>query len=87
MTFGPQNANAVTEMPDGVSKNRYGKCVKTYFKDASAPGMNDATVMDAAFLNYIIASLDYVVERTGVTGDPGDTTILYRALQAIARQT
>ncbi len=78
--FGPQNANATTSLPSGTDKKRYG-IAQTWVKDASAPGRNDGTVLDASFFNRIIGNLERVVMQTGLKIQLGDMTALYRAIQ------
>ena len=77
--FGPQAANAATTQPSGKDVRRYGG-QQTWVKDASVPGANDGTVLDAAFFNRLIGSLEYLVQAGGVTGMTGDDSILYRAV-------
>lgn len=79
--FGPQNANAALQLPPGTASQRYG-AAQTWVKDCSAPGLNDGTVLDAAFYNRIIGNLDYLCSVANVTGSPGDMSVLYRAVIA-----
>lgn len=77
--FGPQSTNAATSMPNvGIDKKRYPS--QTWVKDASAPGRNDGTVLDAAFFNRIIGNLERLVTRSGIAGRVGDLTLVYNAV-------
>lgn len=81
--FGPQNANAATALPDGTQRQRYG-AQQTYVKDASAPGMSDGTVLDAAFYNRIISNLEYVVSQGGAAGlPPGSVNALHQGILGV----
>lgn len=76
--FGPQNGNVAKVLPPGTNVQRYGTA-QTWVQDASAPGRNDGTVLDAAFFNRIVGNLEYMLSQSGVTAVPGDMTALYRA--------
>jgi hypothetical protein len=81
--FGPQNGNAATALPAGVTTNRYGLQTQTWVKDCSGPGMNDGTILDAAFFNRLIGNLEYLIEMSGITAAQGDFTAVYRAILQI----
>ena len=51
--FGPLGANATTTRP-AAGSDTYGQ--QTWFKDATGAGTNDGTVMDASWLNHIVAN-------------------------------
>lgn len=77
--FGPQNANAATTLPAGTATQRYGG-IQSWVRDCSAPGMNDGTILDAAFYNRLIGNLEYLVNTSDIIALPGDMTTLYRAV-------
>lgn len=81
--FGPQGANAATQLPGPVNKIRYGN-FNTWVKDCSSNHANDGTSLDAQFFNNIIGALNNLVDQSGINNTkPGDTTILSRAVTAI----
>lgn len=82
--FGPQGANAVTSMPPSA-KNRYGTA-DTWFRDCSSPTANDATVMDAQFLNNLLGNIRYAVRASGIALSDGNMTMLYDAIVKIAQE-
>jgi hypothetical protein len=83
--FGPQNSNALLALPvDSLKRQRYGSA-QTWVKDASAPGANDGTILDAAFFNRIIANLENVLDVSGIEYNYGSINSLRRAFVAIVR--
>ncbi|KAH2205604.1 hypothetical protein KXV58_006010, partial [Aspergillus fumigatus] len=66
-----------------LNRQRYG-AQQTYVKDASAPGMSDGTVLDAAFYNRIISNLEYVVSQGGAAGlPPGSVNALHQGILGV----
>lgn len=82
--FGPLTALAVDERP-AVQADLHGK--PTWFQNASGPGKNDGTKLDASWLNHMAANLSYTCSMAALlnTNDQGDDTYLYRAIVGIAR--
>lgn len=65
--FGPGHASAVTDRP-APRANLFQ--VQTWFRDASAPGATDGTVLDAGFLNFLVGNLIRLCQRGNV--DPAN---------------
>lgn len=61
--FGPLHPSATTNRP-AQDADAFG--AQTWFKDASAPGARDGTLINASFLNHIIGNLRYLVQQSGV---------------------
>jgi hypothetical protein len=80
--FGPQNARAVDAPSTPLNDKRYP--AQTWVKDATAPGMSNGTVLDAAFFNRIIGALDYICTASGVSAAVGDLSVLFRAVTQIS---
>jgi hypothetical protein len=77
--LGPQSPNFSTTRPP---TNALASAVDTWFKDCSAAGAKDGTVIDASFLNVLVAQLRTAVTSAGVTLDDTDDTMLWQAIQA-----
>ena len=61
--YGPMGPRASTTRP-AVSSDPYG--VQTWFKDASAPGAKDGTVIPASWLNTIIGERLHLAQSAGI---------------------
>jgi hypothetical protein len=80
--FGPVGANAATTRPANPS-DPYN--VQTWFKNASAPGAKDGTVIDQSFLNALVAERLDLAAASGVepAGNLGNDTFLTTAITAL----
>ncbi len=77
--FGPQSANYTTTRPAADTVVSTGN---TWFKDSSGPGVKDGTIVDASWLNTIIANLRGVVTNAGFALTDADDDLLARAVQS-----
>lgn len=76
-SFGRQGVAA--RPPSGSIAGRY-----PWARNESSPGANDGTRIDATFANELVANLRSLLDATGVvSGDPGDSTKLRRAVNAL----
>lgn len=80
--FGPLHASAVTARPPARS-DAIGQ--QTWFKDASAAGATDGTVLDASWLNHILGNLIYLCQQAGIdpANDQQSDAHVYQAVAAL----
>lgn len=79
--FGPQSPYYTTTRPGTDTAVSGG--LDTWFKDCSAPGAKDGTLVTASFLNNMLGNLRYVVRAAGVSLVDGDDTMLFQAIAAV----
>jgi hypothetical protein len=82
--LGPQGANFSLTRP--TTKGNSSNGLQTWFKDCSAAGAGDGTILDASFLNALVGQFVHMGSQLGVTpAGEGDDTFTYRCLtKAIA---
>jgi len=82
--LGPQSPNFTTTRPalDAVVS-----AVDTWFKDCSAAGAADGTILSASWLNVILAQLRTAVTSAGIALSDADDTMLWQAIQKAAGGT
>jgi phage-related tail fiber protein len=79
--LGPASAsNALTLRP---TDGRVFGAVDTWFGDCTTPSSNDGTLVQAAFLNGMLAQLRDTITASGITKDNADD-MLTRAIRALA---
>lgn len=84
--FGPLATNATTTRPTAAG-DTYGN--QTWFKDATDCNTSDGTVLDASWLNHILANLRYLCVQGGIAmnNQQDADTWVYDAIQQIANST
>jgi len=79
--FGPLSTNATTTRPS-VATDGFGQ--QTWFKDATAAGAKDGTIINASWLNHIVGNLRTLCVNSGITlsNSHGSDTYVWDAVQA-----
>jgi len=81
--IGPQSPNFSTARPPTDAEV---SPLDTWFRDCSAAGSNDGTVVSASWLNVVTAQLRTAVRNAGIALDDGDDEMLWKAIQFAADQ-
>lgn len=84
--FGPLHPSATTVRP-ASDADGFGR--QTWFRDASAPDLNNGTTINAAFLNAVIANLVSLCKAGGVAfnNNQGVDTLLTQAVTGVLNAT